>query len=177
LNFRSPQGGAVLTATTSNVFKILNAKSWTQERWTVLTGFFFILTLNKNIFVLKIILQVSLVICSSKIPPNNTYFKLHQNNKYFKSNQNLYGCVYIKRIIIVLTSFFSGYLNAASWSGCGTTLLFTTSTESQIYCLKFTVSENDFRFEIMVLACKFIDFSLWVKIKEYPIKKVEKDEN
>ena len=31
----------------------------------------------------------------------------------------------------------SGYVNSACWSADGTTLLFTTSTECQIFCLKF----------------------------------------
>jgi hypothetical protein len=36
--YRSPAGGAILAATTSNVFKIINTHNWTQERWTVLSG-------------------------------------------------------------------------------------------------------------------------------------------
>ena len=151
LTLRSPQGGAVLTATTSNVFKILNANSWTLERWTVLTGTFFVQSFKKNISALRERLLLSdMTAILSETMQTKTKFdnfierisadctKIHNNS----------GWIYR---FLSLALIISGYLNAASWSGCGTTLLFTTSTESQIYCLKFTVGENNFRFKITVL--------------------------
>ena len=70
----SPQGSAILTATTSQVFRLWTTKDWQPERWTVLHG----------------------------------------------------------------------HINNACWSPCGTSLLFTTSEDAQIFCLRFTVSvENE----------------------------------
>lgn len=40
-------------------------------------------------------------------------------------------------------NILSGHINNACWSPCGTALLFTTSTEAQIFCLRFSIVEEN----------------------------------
>ncbi len=69
----SPTGNAILTATTSTVFRLWSTKTWLPERWNVL----------------------------------------------------------------------GGHINNACWSPCGTALLFTSSQESQIFCLRFALLDEN----------------------------------